>query len=95
MQILEPVWPPQCHAVLFTSVPAAMARTVLEFARPRSTISPARLLSVHVLLTLRLPGSAASPVMCRLAYPLVTMLLRHLGLDVVFVSIVTLPCSFA
>ena len=44
-----------------------MARTALEFVQLRHSLSPACPLSV--LLTLYLPGPAASPVMCRLAHP--------------------------
>ena len=89
------VWPLQCCAVLVTSVPAAMACTALEFAQSRCPTSLAHLLSV--LFTLRFPGPATSPIVCRLAHsllycfltayrlPLSTVLvivLGNLGLDV-------------
>ena len=61
------VWPLQHPAVLLTSVPAAMACTGLQFARPTCPPSPARLLSI--LLIHRLLSRAASPLVCRLAPP--------------------------
>jgi len=79
-----------------------MARTALEFAQLRHPPSRARPLSV--LLTLRLPGPAASPVVCRLAHPplvlfpslsifvpsFLAMPLRDLGLNVVFAAVLVL-----
>ena len=58
------MWSLQCPAILLTSVPAVMTRTMLQFAQPTRPTSPARLL--NILLTPYLPG-AASPVVCRLA----------------------------
>jgi len=79
-----------------------MALTGREFAQLRRPPSPARPLSV--LLTLRLPGPAASPVVCRLAHPplvlfpslsifvlsFLPMFLRDLGLNVVFAAVLVL-----
>ena len=86
-------WPPQHPAVLPTSVLAAMARTRLQSAWPMLPPCPARLRSV--LLTHRLQGPAANPVICRLAppvsfhysfysfnYSFLGLLLRDLGLSV-------------
>ena len=53
------VWPLQRPAVLLTSVPTAMACTVLQFARLRRPTSLAHFLSV--LLTLRLPVQQQIP----------------------------------
>lgn len=92
------VCPPQCPAILLTGFSAAMARTMLQFTRPTFPTCPARLLSI--ILTLRLPGPAASPVVCRLTtpplycfcyqvslYTFLSMLLRDLGLSVVLAAV--------
>ena len=79
-----------------------MARTTLEFAQLRRPPSPAR--PPSVLLTLRLPGPAASPIVCRLAHPpscavsiieyfcpsFLAMPLRDPGLTAVFAAVVVL-----
>ena len=100
------VWPLLRPAALLTSVPAATARTALESARPKRPTSQAH--HPSALLTLRPPGPAASPVMCRLADPpsppplyffflntlllSVSVVLRALGLALCHSRVIKLDC---